>query len=195
MGYRLKPGYLRTHHCHQLPPGRGQGVQIRARVAPAPAGGPRPDVDDANARARGPAPGPRPCASAGSARGDRACHAARTVRSWQPCAGRESDSPGSTPPHARCRSYGTGKRRLSLGSRPRKWPACAGSKKTPDLLHSRDASLCSCQGPEQHPNSTPPGPAAPEDRASRHRSSTCAEGRRTFDSCAGDWRRRLDRVT
>ena len=153
---RLKPGYLRAHRCHQVPPGRGQADRIRARAAPAPADGPTPGVDDASSRATGPAPSPRPCASAGSARGDRACHAARTVRSWPPRAGRESDSPGSTPPHARCHSYGTGRRRLSLGSRPRKWPACAGNEKLRTFSTAATCRCCSCcQGPEQHPNSTP----------------------------------------
>jgi hypothetical protein len=149
-----KPGYLRAHRC-QLPPGREQADRIRARAAPASAGGPTPDVDDADIRATGPAPGPRPCASARSAREDRACHAARTARSWPPRAGRGSDSPGSTPPHARCHSYGTGRRRLSLGSRPRKWPACAGNEKLRTFSTATTCRCCSCQGPEQHPNTTP----------------------------------------
>jgi hypothetical protein len=102
------------------------------------------DVDDGNTRARGPAPSPRSSASAEGARGDRTCHAARTARSWRPRAGRESGSPGSTRPHARCRSYGTGRRRLSLGSRPsnRCRRVCRRSNlKTPGLLRSRDVSL------------------------------------------------------
>jgi hypothetical protein len=126
--YRLKADYPRAHRGYQLLPGKGQGDQIRARAAPAPADGPRPDVNEANTRARGPGLSPRSCATVGSARGDPACHAAQTVCSLQLCAGRESDSPGSTPPHARCRSYGTGRRRLSLGSRPKEWTACAGGR-------------------------------------------------------------------
>jgi hypothetical protein len=143
---------------------QGTGRSDAGAGGPAPAGGPTPDVDDANTRATGPASSPRPSASAGSACGDRVRHAARPVRSWPPRAGRESDSPGSTPPHARCHSYGTGRRRLSLGSRPRKWPASAGNEKLRTFSTAATCRRCSCQGPEQHPKHY--RPAASEDSAS-----------------------------
>jgi hypothetical protein len=124
-GYRLRPGYPRARRCHQLVPGKGQGDQLRTPTARALADRPRPGKDDANIRARAPGPGPGSCASAGSASGDPASPGASTVCSWQPCAGRESDSHGSIPPRAHCRSCCTGKRRLSLGFPPLKeWTAC-----------------------------------------------------------------------
>ncbi len=96
-------------------------------------------------------------ASAGNARGDQACHAARTVRSWQPCAGRESDSPGPTPPHARCRSSGTGSRRRSLGSRRKNGPRARrrSNNKLRALSTVATCRCCSCRGPEQHLDITP----------------------------------------
>ena len=138
-------------------PGKGQGDQIRARAAPAPADGPRPDLNDANTRATGPWPSPGTCAAAGIARGDPACRAARTVHSCQPCTGRESDSRGPAPHHARCRSYRTGKRRLSLGSRPKEWTACAGGKAKSSGPFPAVATChgCGCRGPEQRLNITP----------------------------------------
>ena len=113
-------------------------------------------MDDANARATGPRPSPGTCAAAGIARGDPACQTARTVRSCQPCTGRESDSPGPAPHHARCRSYRTGKRRLSLGSRPKEWTACAGGqeKNSGPFPQSRLVAHAAA-GSGQHLNITP----------------------------------------
>jgi len=53
-------------------------------------------------------------------------------------------------------------------------------RKTPDLPHSRDASLLWLPGSGATPQHYPG--AAPEDRASWHRPSTGAEGRRTFEA-------------
>jgi hypothetical protein len=158
-GYRLEPYYLRARRCRQLLPGRRASDQIQRQAAPAAAEGPGPEVDDANARAIWPGPGPVSCASAESARGDPARRAGRTVRSWRRRACRGSGSRGLTPPHARCRSYGTGKRRLSSGSPPRNngpRVQAVGQKRTPGHLpQPRCNRCCSCRGPEQYPDITP----------------------------------------
>jgi hypothetical protein len=115
-------------------------------------------MDDANARATGPRPSPGTCAAAAIARGDPACQAARTVHSCQPCTGRESDSPGPTSPHARCRSYRTGKRRLSLWAPARKNGPRAQAVRPKNSGPSPAVAICrgcGCRGPEQHLNITP----------------------------------------
>ena len=136
-------------------------------------------MDDANTRATRPRPSPGTCAAAGIACGDPACQTARTVHSCQPCTGRESDSPGPTSPHARCRSYRTGKRRLSLGPARKNGPrAQAVRQKTPDLLPQSRFVAAAAAGSGATPQHY--AAAAPEDRGSRHRSAPCAGGRRTF---------------
>jgi hypothetical protein len=112
-------------------------------------------------------------------RGDRGCHGARAVRSWQSRAGRESGSPGSTPPRARCGNYGISRRCPSLGSRPKQWPACgrSGKKLRPSTVAT--CRCCGCRGPEQHLDITPrPRPKIGEADADHQPVQRTPHGRR-----------------